>query len=194
MLDDHRQPEGGSIVAFSLGREPIAPLTVPGLRFVRFSAGFAGRLAEAMAVHEQFIHERRALGNRASLALLDSDEIAAYGWVSYDAIRIHELEITIPIPRGHAYIWDCTTMEPFRGRGIFPGLLRFMLEDLRLQGQVQAWAAVEPGNVASLRAFERAGFRLVARTEADMRRFEAVPTELATPGEAHVMHNFRATQ
>jgi ribosomal protein S18 acetylase RimI-like enzyme len=178
----------GAIQAYTLGIEPVAPLHVAGVRFIQLHPGLIDQLAEAMQVSVAELYQRRALGNRAALALLDDDTIAGYGWVSYDSIRIIELDLELAIPRGHAYIWDCATIPQYRGRGIFPGLLRFMLEELRLRGVTQVWAAVAPGNDASLRSFTRAGFRLVAHSNFGPRHFEAYPTDVATPNEAAVLH------
>jgi ribosomal protein S18 acetylase RimI-like enzyme len=181
-MSDREQPTG-AIQAYTPGKEPVSQLPVPGVRFIRFHTGLSRQLAEVMHTSEATIDQRRALGNRASVALLDDDTIVGYGWVSYDAIRIYELNVEIPIPRGHAYIWDCATVEQYRGRGIFPGLLRFMLEELRLQGIAQVWAGVAPGNTASLKSFARAGFRLVAHTTITDSQFEVWPTSAATSDE-----------
>jgi ribosomal protein S18 acetylase RimI-like enzyme len=107
-------------------------------------------------------------------------------------IRIYELHLAVPIPHGHAYIWDCATLPPYRNRGIFAGLLRFMLEDLRLQGDLQAWGAVAPGNEPSLRAFSRAGFRLVAHMHLGPGSIVATPTTDASAAEAALLSTLTA--
>jgi GNAT superfamily N-acetyltransferase len=183
----------GTIHAFTPGTDVSPEVLVSGIRYVRFSVPFSSRLAEAMAMPEDEIHARRALGNTASLALTADHLIASFGWLSYDAIRIKELRIEAPIQRGHAYIWDCATLPAYRGRGIFPGLLHFMVEDLRRQGVMQIWAAVAPGNHASLRAFTRAGFRLVAESIVTPERLEAFPTAEATAEEAASLRALRVS-
>ncbi|MDB5075479.1 MAG: hypothetical protein JWO42_1658 [Chloroflexi bacterium] len=191
-MSDSGQPPG-AIQAYTLGNEPVPQLPVPGVRFIRFHTRLRRQLAEVMHITEAEIDRRYALGNRAYVALLDDDTIVGYGWVSYDCIRIYELGLEIPLPPGHAYIWDCATVDRYRGRGIFPGLLRFMLEDLRQQGITHVWAGVAPGNTASLRSFARAGFRLVAETTITDSQFEARPTAAATQEEAAALRALRAT-
>ncbi len=183
MAEDLDTRPTGSVETFDLRRGPVEPFAVEGIRFVRYHARLAPALAAAMGVGVETVHRRQAEAMQASVALLEDDLVAAYGWVSHELIRIYELNLAVPIPRGHAYIWDCTTLYPYRNRGIFAGLLRFILEDLRLQGDTRAWGAVAPGNEPSLRAFSRAGFRLVARLHADLGRFDLAPTDEATADE-----------
>ena len=192
MADARDDSLAGSIEAIDLRGGNFGPFLVKGVRFVRYHAGLASALAEAMRVPVESIHARHAAAVQASLALLEDDRVAGYGWVSHDMIRIYELRLAIPIPRGHAYIWDCATLPAYRNRGIFAGLLRFMLEDLRLQGDTQAWGAVAPGNEPSLRAFSRAGFRLVARAHLGSGQLEAVPTAEATSEEVAFLGSLRA--
>jgi GNAT superfamily N-acetyltransferase len=192
MADRPGQGASGSIEAYDLRGGPIEPFDAAGVRFVRYHAALAQSLADAMHVPVDNVFERRAMAADASLALLEDDSIAGYGWVSHDTIRIYELKLAVPIPRGHAYIWDCATLPPYRGRGIFSGLLRFLLEDLRLQGDIQAWGAVAPGNEPSLHAFSRAGFRLAGRAGLGVGLFEVTPTAEATPDEVALIRSLHA--
>jgi ribosomal protein S18 acetylase RimI-like enzyme len=191
-VSEGQQPRG-TIYAFTPGSDLAPEVVVPDVRFIRFSAPFSSRLADAMAVRDDEIHTRRAMGNTASLALTTNDAIAAFGWVSFDAIRIYELRLEVPIPRGHAYIWDCATLPAYRGRHIFPGLLQFMAEDMRRQGVIQIWAGVAPGNVASIRSFARAGFRLVAKSSLSPGHFDVFPTAAATPDEVATLRALRVS-
>jgi len=192
MADAREDSLAGSIEAIDLRGRYFEPFFVKGVRFVRYHAALAQALAGAMRVPVETVHTRHAEAMQASLALLDDDRVAGYGWVSHDMIRIYELHLTLPIPRGHAYIWDCATLPGYRNQGIFAALLRFVLEDLRLQGDTQAWAAVAPGNEPSLRAFSRAGFRLVARAHLSLGHLEAVPTAEATAEEVAFLGGLRA--
>ncbi len=162
--DDGASQTPGTAYAYTPTDEPVAPLAPEGISFAALSPDRAGDLARAMGTEVAEIHRREARGARASLALLDEGGVVGYGWVSYDAVRIYELGVYVPLLKGHAYIWDCATLPQYRGRGIFAGLLRFMMERLRLEGRRQVWGGVAPGNLPSQRAFARAGFRLVAET------------------------------
>jgi GNAT superfamily N-acetyltransferase len=184
------QIPAASVEAFDLRQGAVDPFVVEGVQFVRYHEELAHALAKVMDVAVETVYDRDAGGVQASVALVDG-RVAGYGWVSHDMIRIHELRLAVPILPGHAYIWDCATMPEYRNRGIFSGLLRFILEDVRLQGDVQAWGIVAPGNQPSLHAFARAGFRLVARTRMWLGHVESEPTAEATAEEAAFLRALR---
>ncbi len=186
--------EPGAIEAYTLGADArqVAPLPVDGVSLQPLMPGHEGALARAMEVEDAEVHRRLAKGARASVALLGDRSIAGYGWVSHDAARIYELGIHVRLPHGHAYIWDCLTLPAYRGRGIFPALLRFIVEQQRIAGIRQVWAGVAPENDASLRSFARAGFRLVAHTYLDDGQCEVHPTHEATPREVRLLARLNA--
>ncbi|HXT37863.1 MAG TPA: GNAT family N-acetyltransferase [Chloroflexota bacterium] len=179
----NRQPEPGTIQAFTLGREPVSPLPVARIRFGELASGQETALARTSGISVAEVHRRLADSGSAILAL-DGDTIAGYGWVQYGRVRIPDLRLAFSLPKHQVYIWDCVTLPAYRGHGIFPGLLRYLLELLRRQGIEQVWAAIAPGNLASQRAFAKAGFRLVAFTDGNIGTFKARPTSEATPEEA----------
>ena len=164
---DHTAPheDYGAIQAFHLNDLPVPPIAVPGISYRYLLPGEEAQLAAAMGLLPQAVQARLAPGGKAVLALDGQGRIACYGWVRYDAIRIDDIALLLPLPSGHAYIWDCLTLPEYRGHHIFPGLLRFLLEALRQEGMHEAWAGVAPGNTASMRAFARAGFRHIADVE-----------------------------
>lgn len=152
----------GAIQAFHLDGRPVPPIAVPGISYRYLLPGEETALAAAMGVQTRVVQDRFAPRGKVALALDEQRRIAGYGWVRYDAIRIDDIALLLPLPSGHAYIWDCMTLPRWRGRHVFPGLLRFLLEALRQEGMHEAWAGVAPGNTASMRAFARAGFRHIA--------------------------------
>lgn len=153
----------GAIQAYTIGEDPVRPLPVAGIEFAACTPTWQAPLATAMQEPSSTVRVRLEEGNRAMLALTTDGRIAGYGWIRHGAIRIDDLPFRQPLPPDHAYIWDCLTTPAQRGRGIFPGLLRFMLATLQREGFHQAWAGVAPGNEPSMRAFARAGFRVVAQ-------------------------------
>jgi ribosomal protein S18 acetylase RimI-like enzyme len=166
----------------------VTPLLVPGIHFTTLQPGQEDHLAAVMGQDRGEVQRRLRRGGTAVLALTPAGAIAGYGWLSFDAIRIYELQLETPIPPGHGYIWDCLTLPEYRGRRIFPGLLRFMLRLLQQRGTVQAWGLVAPGNMQSLRSFATAGFRLVAYLIFSGGRVVLELTNLATPSEVMVLH------
>ena len=183
----------GSIHAYRLdGSAPIPPLPVADMRLALLTAEYTAALTTAMAVPKAEVQRRLDAGGIAALALLSDNTIAGYGWVSFDAARVYELRVEIWLPRQHAYIWDCETLPPYRGRHIFPALLRYLLEELRHRQISQVWAAVAPGNNASLHSFARASFRLVAEMEFSNGTVHAFPTDQALPPELAAMRKLNA--
>ncbi len=65
-------------------------------------------------------------------------------------------------PPGDAYIWDCATLPDYRGRGIYPALLLYILDELRADGLHRAWIGADTGSVASQKGIIRAGFQPIA--------------------------------
>lgn len=176
----------GTIQAYRLGDEAVEQMPVAGLRFAGVEPGREHALAQAMGVDTGVVRGRLEHAGSAAVAI-DRAKIAAYGWVLYGRISIPDLRLEIALPADHAYIWDCLTLPAYRGRGVFPGLLRYLLEDMRGRGIRLAWAATAPGNSASVRAFAKAGFRLVALTGGDIGSFSARPTQAATADEAALL-------
>jgi ribosomal protein S18 acetylase RimI-like enzyme len=82
----------------------------------------------------------------------------AYGWVTLGEERIAEVEGTIRVGPGEAYIWDCATLPAWRGRGLYPALLRAIAQDLAAEGLEWVWIAARRENRPSLRGFEKAGY------------------------------------
>ncbi len=79
------------------------------------------------------------------------------------------------------WLYDFATVPEFRGRRLYPGLLRFILSQLKEQGVKRAWIGTEPGNVASQHGIQRAGFTLVVESKFVGRpgqgHFEVYPCE-----------------
>ena len=88
-----------------------------------------------------------------------NDEIAAYGWVTFDQEHIGELDLTVCLRTGEAYIWDCSTLPAFRGLRLYPALLAYILNELRARGLSQVWIGADEDNVASQKGMALAGFR-----------------------------------
>ncbi len=61
-------------------------------------------------------------------------------------------------------IGDCVTHPEYRGLGIYPHVLSYILRDLQADGQTQrVYIFVAPDNTPSIRGIEHAGFKFVAR-------------------------------
>jgi ribosomal protein S18 acetylase RimI-like enzyme len=88
--------------------------------------------------------------------------LAGYGWVSFDAEDVGELELHLQLQPCEAYIWDCYTLPDFRNMHIYSTLLAWILQELHEEGLCRAWIGADLSNAPSQRGIDRAGFLRVA--------------------------------
>jgi ribosomal protein S18 acetylase RimI-like enzyme len=148
------------------GEQLAAPLPPRGCTVARLGADAPAtarrRLADAMGPSGAAEIGRRLAAGRRAYVVEGPTGVVSYGWVTLGDEQIAEIEGTIRIPRGDAYIWDCATLPAYRGRGLYPALLAAIARDLAEERLAWAWIAARTENVASLRGFQKAGFRRVA--------------------------------
>jgi RimJ/RimL family protein N-acetyltransferase len=78
-------------------------------------------------------------------------------WTSKGYLSI-ESGVTVTVDRCMA-IFDCFTVPEHRGKGIYHSVLSWLLKLLHEQGAERALIHVDPGNIASIKGIERAGFQ-----------------------------------
>jgi hypothetical protein len=143
--------------------EPPPPLT-PRIPATFRLAGLesVSALSEAMGGDASAeILKRFETGRRCYTAWV-ADQLAAYGWVSFNEEHIGELNLHITLLPGEAYIWDCATLPAFRQNYLYSALLVHILGALRSEKLCRVWIGADLDNVASQRGIARAGFKAVA--------------------------------
>lgn len=90
------------------------------------------------------------------------DQLASYGWVSFDEEHIGELNLRIRLLPGEAYLWDCATVPALRRNHLYSALLAYMLGELHAAGVCRAWIGADMANKPSQQGIARAGFQHVA--------------------------------
>jgi ribosomal protein S18 acetylase RimI-like enzyme len=157
--------ERGTLWAMDLTDDP-PPLSAPapaGVTLGEAQPEDVGELAAAMGAPDpQGVVQRFVSGRRCFVARIEGT-IAAYGWVSEGAESIGELERTMRMQPGEAYIWDCVTLPAFRRRGLYAALLRHIVGALRGEGLRRLWIGASLDNMPSIRGFRSAGFRSVIK-------------------------------
>lgn len=110
---------------------------------------------------------RRALGDRA-IGAFAGGKLAHVAWLAMtDVIAPQESPgHLVRLPNKVAYLYHCRTFPEFLRRGAYAAVLEAYLSWPGLE-DVQRFIACSPQNLPSLRAIERAGFRLHARLPAD---------------------------
>jgi Acetyltransferase (GNAT) family len=107
------------------------------------------------------IQQRFETGRRCYAAYV-GNQLAAYGWVSFDEEYLGELNLRIRLLQGEAYIWDCYTLPPFRKNHLYSALLDYMIRQLQADLLCRVWIGANLDNIASQRGIACAGFRPVA--------------------------------
>jgi len=87
---------------------------------------------------------------------------AAFGWMARGKAFIGELSHELILPVGNRYLWNFRTMEAFRGVGIYPALLQFIIDQEKHKASC-FWIIHAPENGSSLNGIKKAGFEYVGR-------------------------------
>lgn len=102
--------------------------------------------------------ERLARGD-ACYAVFADGELAHYSWVQRaGAHPIDAAGIEVPIQPGDLWIYNCRTANAHRGKGLYPHVLRRIVDDHFASGYACAWIYTSDDNVASQKGILRAGF------------------------------------
>jgi GNAT superfamily N-acetyltransferase len=111
------------------------------------------------------VTKRLANDNKAFVAYINNLP-AAFGWMARDNAKIGELNHEFILPYGNRYLWNFRTLEAYRGLGIYPALLQYILQN----GDTEAkrfWIIHAPENNASLKGILKAGFEYVGKLYID---------------------------
>lgn len=61
-------------------------------------------------------------------------------------------------------IGDCLTPDKYRGKGLYPKMLRYLITKFSVEHNV--YILVDPDNIASIKGIEKAGFQKISRVKA----------------------------
>jgi GNAT superfamily N-acetyltransferase len=160
-------PDRGTLFMFDLA-QPLEPLAVADGAFLRAGEEHLGRIEHAMHASGEYPPgepKRRWRHGRVPYVAMIGTEVASYGWVTPEPEPMDDLGVAFTSPPGDVWLYDFATVPEFRGRRLYPALLRRILDDLKEQGVRRAWIGTSPGNYASQNGISRAGFTLVVQTE-----------------------------
>jgi GNAT superfamily N-acetyltransferase len=113
------------------------------------------RRSEPEAIRQRFETGRRCFGFEVD------DRIVSFGWMTPGAEETGELERTLSIPAGEAYVWDCGTVPDHRRLGLYSSLLNRILFKLQDEGVPRVWIGSSRLNTPSIRGIANAGFQHV---------------------------------
>lgn len=151
----------GTIWALNLD-EPV-PTVRPRIpaTFRRVGPELVPALALAMGISAADLLKRFEAGRRCYSAWVE-DQLAAYGWVSFEDEHIGEINLRIRLLPGEVYIWDCATSPAFRRNHLYSALLSYIIGELHTEGFCRAWIGADLDNKPSQYGIARAGFHYVA--------------------------------
>ncbi len=109
--------------------------------------------ADPEVIAERFQTGRRCFGFEVD------GRIVSFGWMTPGAEETGELERTLSVPAGEAYVWDCGTIPDQRRKGFYSALLNRTLYLLQDEGVPRVWIGASRLNAPSIRGIANAGFR-----------------------------------
>ena len=120
--------------------------------------GLLSRLGETTV---EDVIKRLANDHLAFVAYIDNKP-AAFGWMARGKVSVGELNHSFVLPMQHRYLWNFRTLADYRGLGIYPALLQYIV---RYEGTraKQFWIIHAPENTSSLKGIVKAGFRYVGK-------------------------------
>ena len=149
---------------WTLNLDEIVPVIKPLIpaSFRRVGPDLVPILVSTMdGVSSEELLKRMETGRRCYAACV-KDQVAAYGWVSFDDERIGELNLRIRLLPGEVYIWDCATKPELRRNRLYSALLSFIVGELAAENFCRVWIGADMDNKPSQQGIARAGFHHVA--------------------------------
>lgn len=111
--------------------------------------------------------ERRLANDHLAFVAFIRNQPAAFGWMARGKARIGELNHELILPMGNRYLWNFRTSEAYRGLGIYPALLQYIMKFEKARAS-RFWIIHAPENGASLKGIARAGFEYVGKLYNDL--------------------------
>lgn len=155
------QWRGDHLYEMDLSQLGAMPAPPPGLVLVdrhTFGSEATRAVEDAVLTEANLEYRAELLGDVLLFALTDGHgQVASYGFVLFDSFykRILGEDRATPM------IGNCVTFAPYRGKGLYPQLIRAVSDSLASQGFPRAIITCAPDNLASIRGIEKAGFKRV---------------------------------
>lgn len=121
----------------------------------------AGMLAAMGGTTTEEVKKRFSNEHVAFVAFVNNVP-AAFGWMARGKAFIGELNHEMVLPIRNRYLWNFRTLEAFRGMGIYPALLQYIIRFEQKKAD-RFWVIHAPENKASLKGIQKAGFEYVGK-------------------------------
>ena len=126
------------------------------LQTTELVASDIGRMREIMYISRDDLQKRFEQGDRC-FAILEQDCIVSFFWAHFGLKDFYELYLKISLNPNQAWFYNAITTRKFRGRGLYPNVIRYMAKVLKSSGIDECFIDVDSKNRASLRSLEKVG-------------------------------------
>jgi GNAT superfamily N-acetyltransferase len=102
----------------------------------------------------------RLRANQQCYVALRGNNIAGYAWATRAGLYVDEIACMYPVSEDEIFIYDCFVDPDYRGAGIYPAMLEFIIRDNRQRYDKLTHASIAASalNRASIRGILKAGF------------------------------------
>lgn len=146
------------LYAFSLPGSPQAPEASIDVEIIRVTKGDPAAHQVVEALNSDLVRRRLNRGETC-FAAIHEGEIVSYCWLAQGKIGIEEIDMAVSTLSDEVYLYDAFTFSPWRGKGLYPVVLKEMLSYAGMNGFSRALIFVAADNTASRRGVMKAGFQ-----------------------------------
>jgi len=118
-------------------------------------------MVHALELDEAYCRTKWRRDDLVLLARIDGRP-AGVTWCARSSVHVAELDRSITPGPHECYIYDVFVAPHARGRAVAPAMLEFLAHELRQLDMYRSWALIDPANIASVRAFQKASYTSVA--------------------------------
>ncbi len=140
--------------------DPLPPLS-PSPEFVFEEAKNIEALASLMEIPDTQVMKLLQEGDHPYLAYA-GDLPVAVGCSASGSAQFGGGRVTFQVPAMNRYLYYFVTLPEWRGRGIYPRLLQYILRHESTENE-RFWIIHQLSNVASERGIRKAGFRIASK-------------------------------
>lgn len=131
------------------------------VQFVRIDDAVSDVFQSLCRKHlDKKFHERLRRPGQLCCVALSANQIAGYAWVTRADLYVEEIACMYPVAPDEIFIYDCFVDPAYRGAGIYPAMLGFIIHDSLQQNPKLKNASIAASvlNQASIRGIVKSGF------------------------------------
>ena len=140
-------------------------------------------------VQGESLTARRFERGEKCFVALENGKAVSYIWGARGVVGVEEIDKAVKPEPKEIYLYDAFTLAPWRGRNLYPAVLRCALEYAEKRGLTRSLIFVEAKNLPSRRGVDKAGF-IQFQTLCYNRFFVFSRSRLSDPLEGHPTARF----